>query len=31
MILITVGVVLVGGLVVWAFDARDFPDLGGAL
>ena len=31
MILITVGIVLVGGLVVWVFDARDFPDLGGAL
>jgi len=31
MIIITVGIVLVGGLVVWVFDARDFPDLGGAL
>ena len=31
MIVITVGIVLVGGVVVWVFDARDFPDLGGAL
>jgi voltage-gated potassium channel len=31
MILITVAIVLVGGLVVWIFDSRDFPDLGGAL
>ncbi len=31
MISITVGIVLVGGLVVWVFDSRDFPDLGGAL
>ncbi len=31
MIVITVGIVLVGGLIVWVFDARDFPDLGGAL
>jgi nitrogen fixation-related uncharacterized protein len=31
MILITVGIVLVGGVVVWVFDSRDFPDLGGAL
>ena len=31
MIIITVGIVLVGGLIVWIFDARDFPDLGGAL
>jgi voltage-gated potassium channel len=31
MIAITVGIVLVGGLVVWVFDARDFPDLGEAL
>jgi hypothetical protein len=31
MIVITLGIVLVGGLVVWIFDARDFPDLGGAL
>jgi voltage-gated potassium channel len=28
---ITVGIVLIGGLFVWVFDARDFPDLGGAL
>ena len=31
MIVITVGIVLVGGLIVWVFDSRDFPDLGGAL
>ena len=31
MIVITVGIVLVGGLIVWVFDRRDFPDLGGAL
>ena len=31
MILLTVGIVLVGGMVVWIFDSRDFPDLGGAL
>ena len=31
MIVITVGIVIVGGLVVWVFDRRDFPDLGGAL
>ena len=31
MIVITLGIVLVGGLVVWVFDRRDFPDLGGAL
>ena len=31
MIAITAGIVLVGGLVVWVFDRRDFPDLGGAL
>ena len=31
MIVITVAIVLVGGLVVWVFDSRDFPDLGGAL
>src|SRR4249920_4271069 len=31
MIVITVGIVLVGGVVVWVFDSRDFPDLGGAL
>ena len=31
MIILTVGIVLVGGMVVWVFDKRDFPDLGGAL
>ena len=31
MIVLTVGIVLVGGLIVWVFDSRDFPDLGGAL
>ncbi len=31
MIIITLGIVLIGGLIVWVFDARDFPDLGGAL
>lgn len=31
MIVITVGIVLVGGVIVWLFDRRDFPDLGGAL
>ncbi len=31
MIVFTVGIVLVGGLIVWVFDSRDFPDLGGAL
>jgi voltage-gated potassium channel Kch len=31
MIVITVGIVLVGGVIVWAFDRRDFPDLGSAL
>jgi voltage-gated potassium channel len=31
MIAITVAIVLVGGLIVWAFDRQDFPDLGGAL
>jgi len=31
MIAITVGIVLVGGMVVWVFDKQDFPDLGGAL
>ena len=25
------GIVLVGGVIVWVFDRRDFPDLGGAL
>ena len=31
MIAITLGIVLVGGVIVWVFDRRDFPDLGGAL
>ena len=31
MIVITVGIVLVGGAIVWVFDRQDFPDLGGAL
>ena len=31
MISITLAIVLVGGLIVWVFDRRDFPDLGGAL
>ena len=31
MIVITVGIVLVGGVIVWVFDRRDFPDLWGAL
>ena len=31
MIVITVGIVLVGGVIVWVFDRQDFPDLGGAL
>ena len=31
MIVITVGVVIVGGVIVWVFDRKDFPDLGGAL
>ena len=31
MIALTLGIVLVGGLVVWVFDRQDFPDLGGAL
>jgi voltage-gated potassium channel len=31
MIAITLSIVLVGGLIVWVFDTRDFPDLGGAL
>ncbi len=31
MIALTLGIVLVGGLVVWVFDREDFPDLGGAL
>ena len=31
MIVLTVAIVLVGGLIVWTFDSHDFPDLGGAL
>jgi voltage-gated potassium channel len=31
MIVITLAIVFVGGLVVWIFDSRDFPDLGSAL
>ena len=31
MILLTVAIVLAGGMVVWIFDSHDFPDLGGAL
>jgi voltage-gated potassium channel len=31
MIVLTVVIVLIGGVVVWVFDRRDFPDLGGAL
>jgi low affinity Fe/Cu permease len=31
MIVITVGIVLVGGVIVWVFDRQDFPDLGSAL
>jgi voltage-gated potassium channel len=31
MIVITLGIVLVGGVVVWVFDRHDFPDLGSAL
>lgn len=31
MIVVTVVIVLIGGVVVWVFDRRDFPDLGGAL
>ena len=31
MIVITVGIVLVGGVIVWLFDRQDFPDLGSAL
>jgi voltage-gated potassium channel len=30
-ILLTLGIVLVGGVVVWVFDSQDFPDLGSAL
>jgi low affinity Fe/Cu permease len=31
MIVITIGIVVMGGVIVWIFDRRDFPDLGGAL
>ena len=31
MIVITVGIVLIGGVIIWIFDARDFPHLGDAL
>ena len=31
MIVITVAIVLVGGVIVWVFDRQDFPDLGSAL
>ena len=31
MIIITVGIVIIGGVIVWVFDARDFPDLGDAM
>ena len=31
MIVITVGIVFVGGVIVWMFDRQDFPDLGSAL
>lgn len=31
MIVITVGIVFVGGVIVWVFDRQDFPDLGSAL
>ena len=31
MIVITVGIVIVGGVIVWVFDRQDFPDLGSAL
>lgn len=31
MIVITLGIVIFGGLAIWVFDKRDFPDLGGAL
>jgi voltage-gated potassium channel len=31
MIVITIGIVIVSGVIVWVFDRRDFPDLGGAL
>ena len=31
MITITLGIVFIGGVVVWIFDKEDFPDLGSAL
>ena len=31
MIIATVVIVLIGGLIVWVFDSRDFPDYGSAL
>ncbi len=31
MITITIGIVFVGGAIVWVFDRQDFPDLGSAL
>jgi voltage-gated potassium channel len=31
MIVFTIGIVCVGGLIVWVLDRSDFPDLGGAL
>ena len=31
MIVATLGIVVVGGVIVWVFDRQDFPDLGGAL
>jgi voltage-gated potassium channel Kch len=31
MIVATVVIVLVGGLIVWVFDSRDFPDYGSAV
>jgi voltage-gated potassium channel len=31
MIIFTVGIVLVGGVIVWLFDRQNFPDLGAAL
>ena len=31
MIAFTISIVIVGALIVWVFDRRDFPDLGGAL
>ena len=31
MMVITVGIVLIGGVFVWVFDAKDFPELGDAL